>query len=81
MHPSPATHGNLHVASGSNCFGGGNRTFFSGAGFLSTLTPITRAPRLAEFPRLTEPLRSPRLAYRSVEGDLLARALSGIGFG
>ncbi|MFN9898949.1 MAG: hypothetical protein ACK55Z_09195, partial [bacterium] len=37
--------------------------------------------RLAEFPRLTEPPRSPRVPWRSVEGDLLARALKGMGFG
>ncbi|MFN9898267.1 MAG: hypothetical protein ACK55Z_05610, partial [bacterium] len=61
--------------------GGGKRTFFSWAGFLSALTPITRALRLAEFPRLTEPPRSPRAPWRSVEGDLLARALKGMGFG
>ncbi len=80
-HPSPATHGNFHAASGSNFFGGGKCTLFSGAGFLSALTPITRAPLFAEFPRLTEPPRSPRLTCRSVDGDLLVRALSGIGFG
>jgi hypothetical protein len=64
VHTSPATHGNFHTASGSNFLGGGKCTFFSGAGFLSTLTPITRAPRC-----------------RSVDGDLLARAFRGIGFG
>jgi hypothetical protein len=58
LHPSPATHGNLHTPSGSNFFRGRNCTFFSPAGFLSALMAIARAPRFAEFPRLTELPRS-----------------------